>query len=91
MILSTRPTTTQSGGCLGCASGRGMSGGLGLFDTGVFDWQNYGLTEWLIVGGSAFLALSSFGLLKFGGGSSAARRKKLQLARAKYQLERAEL
>lgn len=64
--------------------------GMGLFDGGVFNFSSYGLTEWLIVGGGLFLALGGTKLLTGRRGASAGRRKSLALAKARYELARAQ-
>jgi hypothetical protein len=63
--------------------------GTGLLGSGLFGQSTWGLPEWgVLLGGGLMVAKMFFGGGKAGGGSG--RRKSLQLAKAKYELERAE-
>lgn len=85
---------SSGSGCFGCAAGMGdlTFDGTGLFGTGLFGSSTWGLGEWSVIGLGAFLLL---GGLHFGGrkgfkGFSSDRRRKLRLAKAQYDLARAE-
>lgn len=93
MLVRLQPESNVAAGkssCLGCAGSPGGMSGLGLFDAGL-DVTSWGLMEWLIVGGGMLFAFGGGSALLGGRGATGARRKKLQLARAKYDLEKASL
>lgn len=62
--------------------------GTGILGSGLFGQSAWGLPEWGVLLGGGFMLAKMF----FGGKSraSSGRRKSLQLAKAKYELERAE-